>query len=171
MTHTLWKHAWEDLITAPPATYWTLQDLGDPLLLLHHTEVLPQVRRHGPAAEGLVVAAVHAVQGQGERARWRPHLHHAHVVTAAELCKGGQFREKQLVLCLGCQGNWVVISNRFASDSCNYSDGDRQKKKCGGHCHMRDAGVFRMQSRMSQTQLVQNTLTLQTGLISLCGRA
>lgn len=28
----------------PLATYWTLQDLGDPLLLLHHVKVLPQVR-------------------------------------------------------------------------------------------------------------------------------
>lgn len=74
------------------ATYWTLQDLGDPLLLLHHVEVLPQVRRHVPAAEVLGVALVHAVevallgvvagQGQGERPRCLPHLHQTHVLTA-----------------------------------------------------------------------------------------
>lgn len=45
-----------------PATYWTLQDLGDPLLLLHHAEVLPQVWRHVPAAEVLGVTLVHTVQ-------------------------------------------------------------------------------------------------------------
>lgn len=41
------------------ATYWTLQDLGDPLLLLHHVEVLPQVWRHVPAAEALGVILIH----------------------------------------------------------------------------------------------------------------
>lgn len=45
-----------------PATYWTLQDLGDPLLLLHHVEVLPQVWRHVPAAEVLGVTLIHTVQ-------------------------------------------------------------------------------------------------------------
>lgn len=71
------------------ATYWTPQDLGDPLLLLHHVEVLPQVRRHVPAAEVLGVILVHAVevallgvasgQGQGEGPRRLPHLHQTHV--------------------------------------------------------------------------------------------
>lgn len=45
-----------------PATYRTLQDLGDPLLLLHHVEVLPQVRRHVPTAEVLRVTLIHAVE-------------------------------------------------------------------------------------------------------------
>lgn len=45
-----------------PATYWALQDLGDPLLLLHHVEVLPQVWRHGPAAEVLRVTLAHPVE-------------------------------------------------------------------------------------------------------------
>lgn len=45
-----------------PATYWALQDLGDPLLLLHHVEVLPQVWRHVPAAEVLRVTLAHPVE-------------------------------------------------------------------------------------------------------------
>lgn len=83
---------WKALIRSCRATYWTLQDLGDPLLLLHHVEVLPQVRRHVPAAEVLGVTLVQAVdvallgvvagQGQGERPRRLPHLHQTHVFTA-----------------------------------------------------------------------------------------
>lgn len=65
------------------ATYWTLQDLRDPLLLLHHVEVLPQVRRHALAAEALGVAVallgVVAGQGQGEGPRRLSHVHQAHV--------------------------------------------------------------------------------------------
>lgn len=87
------------------ATYWTLQDLGDPLLLLHHVEVLPQVRRHVFAAEVVWVTLVHAVevallrvvagQGQGERPCCLPHLHQTHVITArppyssSVICKRG----------------------------------------------------------------------------------
>lgn len=70
-------------------TYWTLEDLGHPLLLLHHVEVLPQVRRHVPRAEVLRVILIHAIkvallgvvagQGQGHGPRRLPHLHQTHV--------------------------------------------------------------------------------------------
>lgn len=92
-----------------PATYRTLQDLGDPLLLLHHVEVLPQVRRHVPAAEVVGVALVHAVevallgvvagQGQGEGPRRLPHLHQAHLdgcaasYSSAGSCARGRIRK------------------------------------------------------------------------------
>lgn len=101
----------------PPATYWALQNLGDPLLLLHHVEILPQVGRQGPAAE---VALVHAVQvalpglaaagqGQGERRRRVPHVHQTHVSAARSracpLESAGEDEASQLILQSGCQGN------------------------------------------------------------------
>lgn len=108
------------------ATYWTLQDLGDPLLLLHHVEVLPQVRRHVPAAEVLGVALVHAVevaplgvvagQGQGQGPRRLPHLHQTHVLTvhrppALPLGSGGRARKPHsFALNSGCQGNGCCFS-------------------------------------------------------------
>lgn len=95
----------------PRATYWTLQDLGDPLLLLHHVEVLPQVRRHVPAAEVLRVTLVHAVevallgviagQGQGEGPRCLPHLHQTHVSRNLR----ERIKHPQLTSQSGCQGN------------------------------------------------------------------
>lgn len=75
------------------STYWTLQDLGDPLLLLHHVEVLPQIRRQGPVALRLWVAVVHAVQvlllgvtagqGQGQGPGRSPHFNQTHVLSSS----------------------------------------------------------------------------------------
>lgn len=40
----------------------TLQDHGDPLPLLHHVKVLPQVRRHVPLPLVLRAALVHPIE-------------------------------------------------------------------------------------------------------------
>lgn len=109
--------------TELPATYWTLQDLGDPLLLLHHVEVLPQVGRHVPAAEVLRVTLVHTVevallgvvagQGQGERPRRLPHLHQTHVVTVLlvlwNLCEGEGMKHHRSVRIQAVKATGLLI--------------------------------------------------------------
>lgn len=45
-----------------PATYWALKYLRHSLLLLHHVEVLPEVRRHVPLPQVVGVVLVDAVK-------------------------------------------------------------------------------------------------------------
>lgn len=150
------------------ATYWTLQDLGDPLLLLHHVEVLPQVRRHGPAAEGVGVAVVHPVQvalpgaaggqGQGERPHCRPHLHRAHVAATPKLCRSGGVGERkttcftlrlsrQRVVVLSrsrCRFVFIVVTHVITATETKKV---RRTLSCDGCCVSGRTGVVRMQSR------------------------
>lgn len=122
------------------ATYWALQNLGDPLLLFHHVEVLPQVRRHVPPAEVLGVALVQPVevallgvaagQGQGQGPRIVPHLHqtHAFALPVESEREGGT---SQLTSRSGCQGNAFTRRKRYCmcnGDSCNYWDGDKREE-------------------------------------------
>lgn len=127
------------------ATYWALQNLGDPLLLLHHVEILSQVRRHVSAAEVLGVTLVHSVevallgvvagQGQGQRPRSLPHLHQTHVFTAHSCTRplesAREDKTSQLISHSGCQGNSfnrkkiLYVCN---GDSCNYWDGDKREQ-------------------------------------------
>lgn len=135
------------------ATYWALQNLGDPLLLLHHVEILPQVRRHVPAAEVLRIALIHPVkvallgvvagQGQGQGPRRLPHLHQTHVFTARSrtrpLESAKEEKTSPLISHSGCQGNSFhqkkIILYVCSGDSCNYWDGDKKKAE---HCYMID---------------------------------
>lgn len=66
-------------------TYRTVQNLGDSFLLLHHVEILPQIRRYFVPQVLAVVHAAHvallwvaAGQRQGQRPRCRPHVHQTH---------------------------------------------------------------------------------------------
>lgn len=131
--HRCWKLLYKTVlcITKLQATYWTLQDLGDPFLLLHHTEVLPQIRWQGPAAKVVlrvalwvkvaflgVVAGQRQCQGPGHL----PHIHQTHVFTETtpptSLFWGREEKKtSRLFSQSGCQGNnrcsfsWKVTHN------------------------------------------------------------
>lgn len=131
------------------ATYWTLQDLGDPLLLLHHVKVLPQVWRHVPAAEVLRVTLVHSVevallgviagQGQGQGPRCLPHLHQTHVLAAVasslflwNLQESMKHHSLALLHNQAVKATGFVLTEKIlyvcSGDSFNYRDGDKREE-------------------------------------------
>lgn len=130
------------------STYWALQNLGDPLLLLHHVEILSQVRWHVPAAEVLRVTIIHSVkvallgvaagQGQGQRPCSLPHIHQTHVVSARSstgpLESAREHKTSQLISHSGCQGNSF-----------------NRKKSC--MCAMVTHVITRMETKESRTLL------------------
>lgn len=86
--------------------------------------------------------------------------------------KGGEWEKNNLPHARAVKATGLLSRGRFASAVVTHiiTVTETKKIKCGEHCHMTDAGVFRMQSRMSQTQLLWNILRRHTGLIFVCGR-
>lgn len=88
--------------------------------------------------------------------------------------KGGEWEKNNLPHARAVKATGLLSRGRFASAVVTHViTVTETKKKVWGtlsYCHMMDAGVFRMQSRMSQTQLLWNILRRHTGLIFVCGR-
>ena len=145
ITHAQKASVQEGTCTELRATYWTLQDLGDPLLLLHHVEILPQVWRHVPATKVLWVTLVHAVkvallgvvagQGQGQRPRSMSHIHQTHVLTVRPPTLSLEERRKQhsspqtqTVKAEDVVSAENTVWVQLCGDSCNYTDKDKRER-------------------------------------------